>query len=134
MAAIDHVDQRADPLPRIILQPHRSLHLAIYRSDLLALAKIGDGRSSVALCDPKGDATARAAPIEAEHQAGLLRCAAMDKRVDAESAVLTDQACRNPFDEFEARPPHQGAVAEDPKVTSGEFRVVERNAGHIAHR
>jgi len=38
MAAIDHVDERADALPCLVLQPHRPLHLAIDRRDLFALA------------------------------------------------------------------------------------------------
>ena len=43
------------------------------------------------------------------------------------SAVLADQPRRHPLDEFEARPPHQRAVAEDPEVVgsvldSGDLR------------
>ena len=47
MAAIDDIDQRADALPRLVLQPHRSLHLAVDRSDLFTLAQIGDGGRAV---------------------------------------------------------------------------------------
>jgi hypothetical protein len=61
MAAVDHIDQGADALAHLVLQPHRSFHLAIDRGDLLALAQIGDGSSAVLLGDPECDAAAGAA-------------------------------------------------------------------------
>jgi hypothetical protein len=54
----------------------------------------------------------------------------MDEGIDAERAVFADQPRRNPFDELEARAPHQGAVAEHPEVACREFRIVERHRGH----
>jgi hypothetical protein len=54
----------------------------------------------------------------------------MNEGIDAERAVFADQPRRNPFDEFEAWPPHQGAVAEHPEVACREFRFVQRSGGH----
>ena len=64
MPAIDHIDQRGDPAARIILQPHRSHHLAIDAGDLLALAQIGHGRGAVLLGHPERDAAAGAAAVQ----------------------------------------------------------------------
>ena len=47
------------------------------------------------LRDAERDAAAGAAAVESEHQAGLLRRAAMDERIDAERAVFADQPRRN---------------------------------------
>src|SRR5712671_6268403 len=101
MAAIDHVSERADALPRLVLQPHRPLHFAVDGRDLLALAQIGDGGGAVLFGDPEGDAAAGAAAIEAEHQAGLFRRAAMDERINAERAVFADQPRRDLLLELE---------------------------------
>jgi len=89
--AVDHVDQRADPLPRLVLQPHRPHHLAIHRGDLLARAQIGDRIGAVLRRDPERDAAAGAAAVEAEHEARLFRRAAMHEGVDAERAMLANQ-------------------------------------------
>src|SRR6185295_15067638 len=102
MAAVDHIDEGADALARLVLEPHRPFHLAVDRGDLLALAQIGDGGRAMLLRDPKRDAAAGAAAVEPQHEAGLFWCAAMDEGIDAERAVFADQARRNPFDEFEA--------------------------------
>ena len=79
MAAVDDVAERPHLPARLVLEldpPHR---LQIDAGDLLAAAQIGDGL--VALCggDAEGDAAAHAAAVEPQHQAGLLRRAAMDK-------------------------------------------------------
>ena len=65
----------------------RAHGLAIDHGHLLARAQIGDGRRAFGGRHPKGDAAAGAAAIEAEHQAGPLRRAAMDEGIDAERAV-----------------------------------------------
>ena len=64
-----------------------------------------------------GDAAAIAAAVEAEHQAGLLRRAAMHEGIDAERAVGADQPGVAALEEVEARPPHQRSVGEDPKIS-----------------
>ena len=66
VAAVDDVSQRADPLPRLVLQPHRPLHLAVDRGDLFALAQIGDRGGAVLFRDAERDATAGAAALELE--------------------------------------------------------------------
>src|SRR5258708_11140093 len=127
MAAIDHIGQRADALSRLVLQPHRTFHFAIDRSHLLALAQIGDGGAAVLFRDPECDAAAGAAAIQPEHEAGLFPRAAVDEGVDAERAVLADQPRWNPFEEVEARPPYQRAIAEHPAVACREFRILPGN-------
>ena len=89
---------------------------------LLAAAQIVDGLVAQLGRDPEGDAAAGAAAVEPEHEAGLFRRAAMVERIDAERAMLADQPRRNLFDEVEARPPHQRAIAEHPEVVFGQFR------------
>src|SRR5215470_8222956 len=54
MAPIDHVSERADALPRVVLEPHRAHHLAIDGCDLLARAQIRDGSGTVCLGDTEG--------------------------------------------------------------------------------
>ena len=80
------------------------------------------------------DAAAGAAAVEPEHQAGLFRGAAMVERINAERTVLADQPRRNLFDEVEARPPHQRAIAEHPEVACREFRILQGSCGHQAKR
>src|ERR1700754_596076 len=116
MAAVDHVSERADALPPLVLEPYRAHHLAVDAGDLLALAQIGDDGAAVLLRDLVCDAAAGAAAVEAEHQARAFGRAAMDKRIDAERAVFADQPRRHLLDELKARPPHQRAVAEHPEV------------------
>ena len=70
---------------------------------------------------PVGDAAAVAAAVEAEHQAGLFRRAAVDEGIDAERPVRADQPRRAALEEFEAGPPHQRAIGENPQVAAGLF-------------
>src|SRR5882724_8841551 len=133
MAAVDHVSQRADPLPGFVFQPDRTHHFAIDVGGLLAAAQILHGVVAVPGRDPKRDAAAGAAAVEPEHEAGLFRRPAMIERKDAERAVLADQPRRDLFDEFEARPPHQRAIAEHPQVAFGQFRFGWAFRWHRAH-
>src|SRR5450432_3966463 len=48
MAAINHIDKRADALPRFVLGPYRAHHFAIDRGDLFALAQVSDGGGAAA--------------------------------------------------------------------------------------
>ena len=63
VAAIDHVSERADALPRVVLEPQRPRYLAIDGCHLLALAQIGNGRGAALLRDAERDAAAGAAAI-----------------------------------------------------------------------
>ena len=119
MAAVDDIGERGDAFTRFVLQPHRAHHLAIDRGHLLARPQIGDHVGTVLFSDAEGDAAAGAAAVEPQHQARLLRRAAMHEGIDAERAVLADQPGRDAFLEFEARPPHQRSVAEHPEVALG---------------
>src|SRR5580693_2871737 len=121
MAAVDDIGERADALPRVVLQPYRAHHFAIDGGDLLALAQIGDRCRAVVLRHAERDATAGAAAIEPEHETGLFRRAAVHEGIDAERAMLADQARPNPLDVLEARPPHQRAIPEHPEVALGKL-------------
>ena len=52
MAAIDHISQRADPLPGFVFQPDRAHHLAIDMGGLLAAAQIIHGIGALLLPRP----------------------------------------------------------------------------------
>src|SRR5947208_63479 len=133
MAAVHHIGERTDALARLVLQPHRTRHLAIDRGDLLALAQISDGGGAVLFGDPKRDAAAGAAAIEAEHETGLFRRSPVHEGIDAKRAVFADQPGRDLFDEFKTRPPHQRAIAEYPEVAL-EFLIWEDNRRHYGER
>ncbi|MDA9455816.1 hypothetical protein XI00_16525 [Bradyrhizobium sp. CCBAU 21359] len=133
MAAVDDIGERGDALARIVLQPHRAHHLAIDRGDLLARPQIRDDLGAVLFSDTEGDAAAGAAAVEPEHQARLLRRAAMDEGIDAERPVLADQPRRDALLEVEARSPHQRAVAEHPEVARGCRDGGEGDFGHFGH-
>src|SRR5713226_2717169 len=122
MTAIDHVSQRADPLPGFVFKPDRTHHFAIDVGGLLAAAQIFHGAVALLRRDPERDAAAGAAAVEPEHEAGLFRGPAMVERIDAQRAVLADQPRRDLLDELEARPPHQRAIAEHPEIAFGHFR------------
>src|SRR5436853_5157268 len=107
MAAVDHVSQRADALPWLVLQPHRPHHLAVHRCDLFAGAQVCNGRGTMLLRDAEGDAAARAAAVKAEHKARLFRRSTMHEGVNAKRAMLADKPSRDLLDVFETRPPHQ---------------------------
>src|SRR5689334_24534138 len=78
MAAIDHIDEGAHAPLRLAFDQHVAPSLAIDHGDLLARTQVGDGLGACHPVDAVGNPAARSAEIEAEHQAGLLRRAAMD--------------------------------------------------------
>src|SRR6185437_6036140 len=116
VAAVDHIAQGLHALARITHQPNRTPDFAINEGDLFARPEIRDRVGAFLRRHAVGDAPAIAAAVEAEHQPGPLRRAAMHERIDAERTVLPDQPRVEPFEIVEARPPHQRAVAENPKV------------------
>src|SRR3712207_5277135 len=66
--------------------------------------------------DPEGHPVAAPAAVEAEHEARPVRRAPVDMGEDAERAVITVEMGVPALDEGKARPPHEGAVAEDPQI------------------
>src|SRR6516165_10657823 len=134
MATVDHIGKRADALPRLVLKPHRTRHLAVDRGDLFARTQVGYRRGAILLGDTKCDAAAGAAAVQPQHQAGLFRRSAMDEGIDAKRAVLADQPRRDALDEIEARPPYQRAIAEHPEVAFGSVSVGEGYRRHFAIR
>jgi hypothetical protein len=116
MAAIDHVAQRVHPPFKFALNPDTAHQLPVHCGGLLARPQISErGRATLGR-HAIGDAAACAAEIEAEHEPGPLRRAAMVERVDAERTMQPDGVRRHPLDVVEARPPDQRAVAEHPQV------------------
>src|SRR5690242_8699042 len=123
VAAVDDVAERFDPLLRILIDPDRAPCFAIDQCDLLAAAQIFDGGGALLGGDAIDDATAGAAVIEPEYQAGSFRRAAVHERIDAERAVSAEQPRIMPLDIVEARPPHQRAITEHPKVIRAGTRL-----------
>ena len=128
VAAIHHVTERGGALPRIVVEPDPPPGLDIDHGDLLARAQIIDGLGAFARRHPVGDAAAIAAAVKAEHQAGLFRRAAMDEGIDAKGAVGADQSRIAALEEFEIRPPHQRAIAENPEIAAAlmDFVLIRR--------
>jgi hypothetical protein len=126
MAAINQIHQCGDLFAARPLRRRRQRDAAhgfeIDPRHLLAGAQIRDGGLGKAARDPVGDAAAAAATIEAEDEAGLFRSAAMDERIDAKRPMQAGNARRNALKILEARPPHQRAVAEYPKILIGGGR------------
>src|SRR5438045_9069404 len=94
MSSIDHVSQRADAQPGLVLQPHRPRHLAVHRCDLFAGAQVCNGRGTMLLRDAEGDAAARAAAVKAEHKARLFRRSTTQAGVAAKREMLAAKARR----------------------------------------
>src|SRR5215469_15984949 len=53
----------------------------------------------------------------------------MDERIDAERPVRAGQSRLDAFDEIEAGPPHEGAIAEYPEVLGGVFQIGGEKGG-----
>jgi len=116
VAAVDHVDERRHAPLAFAKQGDRAHRLAIDAGRLLARAQVRDGVGAFLPRHPIGDAAARAAEIEAEHQPGPFRRSPMHVREHAQRAMRADQPRRDALDKIEARPPDQRAIAEHPKV------------------
>jgi hypothetical protein len=71
VTAVDHISERADPLPGFVLKPDRAHDFVIDAGGLLAAAQIVDGVVALGCGDPEGNAAAGPAAVEAEHQAGF---------------------------------------------------------------
>jgi len=116
VAAVDDVAERPHLAPGLVFEldtPHR---FEVDAGDLLARPQIGDGLGPRRRGDAERNAAAHAAAIEAQNEARPLRGAAMDERIDAKRPVQADQPRRYPLEDVETGPPHQRAIAEDPKV------------------
>src|ERR1700756_2740608 len=77
MPAIDHIGQRADALPCLVVEPDRTHHLAIDVCGLLAATQIVHRAVAQARSDTEGDAATGATAVEPEYQARLFWCATM---------------------------------------------------------
>jgi hypothetical protein len=68
--------------------------------------------------NPERDTAACPATIQPEYKARFFRSTAVHEGVDTQGAMQADQPSRRALHEIEARPPHQRAVAENPKIAS----------------
>src|ERR1051325_7413943 len=132
VAAVDHVDERAHAPLGLAGDDHVAPGLAIHHGDLLARAQVGDGPGPQRALDPIGDAAAGAADVEAEHEPGSFRRAAMHERIDAERAMQADQPRRRALEMRESGPPHQRAVGEDPEVLVGVLECIDRHDWEVS--
>src|SRR5690349_5432644 len=87
VAAVDRVDERTHAPLGLAGEQHVAPNLEIHHGDLLARTQISNGLAAPRARDAIGDAAASAAAVEAEHEAGPLRRAAMHERIDAERAM-----------------------------------------------
>src|SRR5262249_58361458 len=109
MTPIDHIDECAHAPLRLAGNEHVPPGLTVDHGDLLARAEISDGRGPRRAADPIGDAAAGATAVEAEHETGLFRRAAMDEGIDAQRPVQADEARGRALREVEAPDPHPRA-------------------------
>ena len=112
--AVDDVGDRADDLAAV--EPDRQHALEIDAGDQLAVAQIGQHLVAQFARHAEGEADAGAAAVEPEHQPRPLARAAIDEGGDAERAAEAVQPGAACLDMREARPPHQRAIAKDPKI------------------
>jgi hypothetical protein len=83
VTAIDEETQRPHLTPRRLLKLDPAGAFQVNRGDLFACAQVGDRILPARRGDPKGDAAAHPAAVEAEHEAGPLRGTAMHEGIDA---------------------------------------------------
>jgi len=83
MAAVDQEDQRRHITLRRRRKRDSTHGFEIHGGDLLAFAQVRDGGVAVGRRHPVGDAAARAAAVEAKHEAGLFRRTAVNEGIDA---------------------------------------------------
>lgn len=125
MAAVDQKDKRGHLARRRGCNRNATQGFEVNRGDLFAFSQIRDGGAAVRRRDPISDAAAGAATVEAKHEAGFLRCAAMNERVHTQRPVQADEARRDTFKVREIRPPHERSVTKNPKIfVGGRLREV----------
>jgi hypothetical protein len=82
VAAIDHEDEGRHVARRRSCQRNATGGFKINGGYLFAFPQVRDGRTAVLRCHPIGDAAAGATTVEAKHETGLFRGAAMNERID----------------------------------------------------
>lgn len=132
--AIDDVGQRADTRPPGAAKRHHSPDLAVHHGDLFAGAQIGNRRLPVLGRDPEGQSPAGTAAVEPQDEAWPLRRSPVDMAVDAERAMEPGHGRQLALDESEARPPHQGTIAENPQIARLSQSTPHSSLGSRASR
>src|ERR1700753_2206773 len=95
MTTIDKIDERGDGPFRPRRQGDPAHGLAVDHGDLLAPPQVFDGRVAPRRGDAIGDTAAGAAEVEAEHEAGPFRRAAVNEGVDTKRPVQAGQPRRD---------------------------------------
>ena len=114
VAAVDDVADSRDALAAV--EPDRQHALEIDAGDEFAVAQIGQHLVAKFARHAEGQADAGAAAVEPEHQARPFARAAIDEGRDAERAAEAVQPGAAGLDMRETRPPHQRAIAKNPKI------------------
>jgi len=128
MAAIDQEDEGCHVAGRRRCKRNAARGFKVNGGYLFALPQIRDGGTAVRRCHAIRDATTGAATVEAKHEAGLFRGAAMNVGIHAQRPVQTDEPCGDALKVREARPPHERTVTKNPKIFIGgrQRKVHER--------
>jgi len=119
MAAVDQEGEGCDVACRRRCKRNATRSFKVNGGDLFAFPQIRDGGTAVRRCHPISDAAAGAAAVEAKHEAGLLRRAAMNERIHTQCPVQADEARRDAFKVGETWPPHERSVTKHPKIFIG---------------
>ena len=92
----------------------------------LAVPQIGRDIGKVRRRYPVGDAIARPAAVQPQHQPRLFRRAAIAVGIDAEPPVIALQPRRYRLDMGKARIPHQRTIAKHPGIAFVRRAVIEQ--------
>ena len=119
MAAVDQEDEGHHVAQRRRCERDATRGFQVNGGYLFAFPQIRDGGTAIYRCHPIGDAATSAAAVEAEHEAGLFRGAAVNVGIHAQRPVQPDEPCRDAFKIWETRPPHERSVTKNPKIFIG---------------
>jgi hypothetical protein len=107
----------------VALDSHRDEARLVHPSRHLAVPEPRERAAQARRVDAVGHTPAGAAAAKAHHQAGFALRAAVARGQDAQRAVVAVRAAERLLFVFEARRPHERAVAEDPEVAFGQPRA-----------
>ncbi len=131
MRALDDEGQ-CQHLAAFLDQFDRRVHGTINALDLLAGAQVAPNLGGVLGMDAERDASARAAAVEAQHEARARPRAPVMHRIDAETAPEPGQFSAPRLGVAKARAPHERAVGEDPMLGRVHARASGLGAGRRA--
>ena len=131
MAAVDQEDEGHDVARHRRCERNAPRSFQVNGGYLFTFPQIRDGGIAIRRCHPIGDAPTGAAAVEAEHEAGLFRGAAVNIGIHTQRPVQPDEPRWRAFKIGETRPPHERTVTKNPKIfIGGRVRKVhERRLG-----